>query len=120
MLVKKVIENNRINKIMLTVPEAKYFINNYHFVEIIPVKKLPIYQFKLHLHSNLNGAYVLIKDNSAILDHLKSGETIETVYYPKKKDVPAEQFKTQILNISKKEHGSLKGHFKVELSIMTW
>jgi hypothetical protein len=118
--VRKVIENNRIHDILLPTPEAKYSINNYHCIEIKPVKELPIYQFKLHPHTNLNGAYVVIKDNSAILDHLRSGETIDTVYYPKNADVPAEQFRTQILNISKKEHGPLKGHFTVELSIMTW
>jgi hypothetical protein len=38
-------------------------------------------------------------------------------YYPKETDAPVEHFKTQILNITKKEQGPFKGHFKVALSI---
>ena len=82
-----------------------------------PVKTLPIYQFKLYPHSNLNGAYVFIKDNSEILRHLNSGEKVDMFYYPKGTDAPVEHFKTQILDITKKEQGPLKGHFKVALSI---
>ncbi|MGD8764476.1 MAG: hypothetical protein PVG87_19375 [Desulfobacteraceae bacterium] len=92
--------------------------NEYHCVEMKPTKALPIYQFKLHPHSNLNGAYVLIKDQSEILKHLKSGEKVNMLYHPKKADDPVEHFKTQILDITKKEQGPLKGHFKVALSIV--
>jgi hypothetical protein len=83
-----------------------------------PVKTLPIYQFKLHPHSSLNGVYVLIKDNSKILKHLKSGKEVDMVYYPKKDDAPVEHFKTQILDITKKGQGPFKGHIQVELSIV--
>ena len=105
------------NKLKMNRPKDQIILNKYHYVEMKPVKTLPIYQFKLYPHSNLNGAYVLIKDNSEILKHLNSGEKVDMFYYPKETDAPVEHFKTQILNITKKEQGPFKGHFKVALSI---
>ena len=87
------------NKLKMNRPKDQIILNKYHCVEMKPVKALPIYQFKLHPHSNLNGAYVLIKDNSEILKHLNSGEKVDMFYYPKETDAPVEHFKTQILNI---------------------
>jgi hypothetical protein len=92
-------------------------VNKYYCVEMKPVKTLPIYQFKLHLQSNLDGAYVLIKDQSEILKYLKSGEKVDMLYHPKKANAPAVNLRTRILTISKNEKGPLKGHFKVGLSI---
>ena len=106
------------NKLKTNKPKDQIILNRYHYVEMKPVKALPIYKFKLHPHSNLNGAYVLIKDNSEILKHLNSGEKVDMLYQPKETDAPAEHFKTQILNITKKEQGPFKGHFKVALSIV--
>src|SRR5210317_2123586 len=103
------------NKLKMNRPKDQIILNKYHCVEMKPDKALPIYQFKLHPHSNLNGAYVLIKDNSKILRHLNSGEKVDMFYYPKETDTPAEHFNTQILNITKKEQGPFKGHFKVAL-----
>jgi hypothetical protein len=79
---------------------------------------LSIYQFKFYPHSNLNEAYVLIKDNSHILRHLNSGEKVDMLYYPKETEAPAERFNTQIKNITKKKQGLFKGHFMVALSIV--
>ena len=98
--------------------KGRIILNKYHCVEMRPIKSLPIYQFKLHLHSNLNGAFVLIKENSKILRHLNSGENLDMLYQPKEANAPAEHFKTQIRNITKKEQGPFKGHFKVALSIL--
>jgi hypothetical protein len=106
------------NKLKMNKREDQIILSKYQYVEMKPVKALPIYQFKLHPHSNLNGAYVLIKDNSEILKHLISGKKLDMLYKPKETDAPVEQFRTQILDISKKEQGPFKGHFKVALSIM--
>ena len=103
-------------KLKINRPKDRIILNEYHHVEMKPVSALPIYQFKLYPHSSLNGAYVLIKDNSEILRHLNSGEKVDILYYPKETGAPAEHFKTQILNITKQEQGPFKGHFKVELS----
>ena len=105
------------NKLKTNRPKDQIILNNYHYIEMRPVKALPIYQFKLYPHSKLDGAYVLIKDNSEILKHLNSGEKVDMLFYPKETDAPAEYFETQILDITKKERGPFKGHFKVALSI---
>jgi hypothetical protein len=104
------------NKLKINRPKDRIHLHKYHYVEMKPVKALPIYQFKLYPHSNLNGAYVLIKDNSEILKYLNSGEKVDMMYYPKETGASSEHFKTQILNITKQEQGPFKGHFKVALS----
>ena len=99
-------------------PKDQTILIKYHYVEMKPIEALPIYQFKLHPHSNLNEAYVLIKDNSEILKHIISGKKLDMLYKPKETDAPTEHFMTRILDITKKEQGPFKGHFKVALSIV--
>jgi hypothetical protein len=106
------------NKLKIERPKDQIILNKYHCVEINPIKTLPIYQFKLHPHSDLNGAYILIKDNSEIIKYLNSGEKVDMLYHPKETYAPAQQYKTQILNIAPKKQGPFKGHFKVVLSIV--
>ena len=97
--------------------ENHMFANDYHCVEIKPIDSLPIYQFKLHPHLDLNMAYVLIGDHSEILKHLKTGQKIDMLYHPKNSDAPVEKFKTEIVNITKNEGCPFRGHYKVALSI---
>ena len=106
------------NKLKTYKPKGQIILNRYHCVEMNLDRTIPIYQFRLYPHSNLNEAYVLIKDNSEILKHLNSGEKVDMLYYPKETDAPAEHFKTQILDITKKKQGLFKGHFMVALSIV--
>ena len=106
-----------VNKLKTNRPKDQIILHKYNYIEMRPVKALPIYQFKLYPHSNLNEAYVLIKDNSEILKHLNSGEKVDMLYFPKETDAPTEHFMTQILDITKKEQGPFKGHYKVGLSI---
>jgi hypothetical protein len=106
------------NKLKTKKMKDQIILNKYHFVEMNPVKTLPIYQFKLHPHSNLNGAYVLIKDNSEIIKYLNSGDRVDMFYHPKETYAPVEQYKTQILDITQNEQGPFKGHFKVAISIV--
>jgi hypothetical protein len=106
------------NKLKTNKPKDRIILNKYHSVEMRPVEALPIYQFKLYPHSNLNGAYVLINENSEILKHFNPGGKINMLYYPKETDATAEYFETQISDIAKKEQGPFKGHFKVALSIV--
>jgi hypothetical protein len=113
-------EDNHTNKLKINRLKDQIICNKYHCVEMKPVEKLPIYQFKLHPHSNLNGAYILIKDNSEIINHLNSGEKVDMFYHPKETYAPVEQYKTQILDITKIMQGPYKGHFKVAISIVDY
>lgn len=106
------------NKLKIKRPKNLKILNKYHCVEMKPVETLPIYQFKLYPHSNVNGAYILIKDNSAIIKHLNSGDKVDMFYHPKKTYAPVEQYKTQIVDITKIKQGPFNGHFKVALSIV--
>jgi hypothetical protein len=117
MAMTEVIHTNKSKKIR---PKDQIILNKYCYVEMKPFKALPIYQFKLYPHSKLNGAYVLIKYNSEILKYLNPGGKINIIYYPKETDATAEYFETQISDITKKEQGPFKGHFKVALSIVDW
>jgi hypothetical protein len=105
------------NKLKKNRPNDQIILHKFNYIEMRPVKALPIYQFKLYPHSNLNEAYVLIKGNSEILKHLNSGEKVDILYFPKETDDPAEYFETQILDITKKDQGPFKGHYKVALSV---
>ena len=111
-------EDIHTNKLKIERPKNLKILNKYHCVEMKPAETLPIYQFKLYPHSNVNGAYILIKDNSEIIKHLNSGKKFDMFYHPKETYAPAEQYKTQILNIIPKKQGPFKGHFKVALSIV--
>lgn len=111
-------EDIHTNKPKIKRPKDQIILNKYHCVEMKPVETLPIYQFKLHPHSSLNEAYVLIKDNSEILKHLNPGDKVDMFYHPKEIYAPVEQYKTQILDITKIKRGPFKGHLKVAISIV--
>jgi hypothetical protein len=113
-------ENVHANKLKIKRPKDQITFNKYHCVEMNPAKTLPIYQFKLHPHSNLNGAFILIKDNYEIIKHLNSGEKVDMFYHPKATYAPVEQYKTQILDITQIKQGPFKGHFKVAISIVDY
>jgi hypothetical protein len=111
------VEDNHTNNLKINRLKDQIICNKYHCVEMKPVEKLPIYQFKLHPNSNLNEAYILIKDNSEIIKHLNSGEKVDMLYHPKETYAPVEKYKTQILDITKIKQGPFNGHFKVAISI---
>lgn len=113
-------EDNHTNKLKINGLKDQIICNKYHCVEMKPVEKLPIYQFKLHPHSNLNGAYILIKNNSEIIKHLNSDEKVVMFYHPKETYAPVEKYKTQILYITKIKQDPFNGHFKVAISIVDY
>ena len=95
-------------------------VEKYHSVEMRPVKRLPIYQFKLHRFSGSNGneACLMIKPDSAIVEHLEAGRQLDMKYYPKKVRSQIARFKTEIQSISREEQGPFEGHYKVGISIV--
>jgi hypothetical protein len=113
-------EDIHTNKLKIKRPKNPKILSKYHCVEMKPAETLPIYQFKLYPHSNVNGAYILIKDNSEIIKHINSGEKVDMFYHPKETYAQVEQFKTQIVDITKINQGPFKGHFKVAISIVDY
>ena len=84
-------------------------------VELRPSGLIPIYKFKLRKDSS-NQAYILVKEGSAILSFLKSGQEINATYSTEKRTELEAGLKTKIKYIISKIRGRFKGHHMVGLS----
>ena len=89
--------------------------DQYFSVEIRPNSLIPIYKFRLRKSSS-NGAYILVKEGSAILSYLKSGQKLNIDYNPLEPTQSSRTLKTKINYIIKKARGRFKGHHMVGLS----
>ncbi|KPK31360.1 MAG: hypothetical protein AMK69_00440 [Nitrospira bacterium SG8_3] len=76
-----------------------------------------VYQFKIWNMSS-KGMCVLIKEDSAVLKHLKAGDVMDMKYYSSDALSPTEHLQTEIRHITKDEEGRFKGHVLVGLSIL--
>ncbi len=74
------------------------------------------YQFKI-LETSPSGMSILIKDDSAILEHLKEGMILKMKYYPENESVAPKILDTKIMHITKSDSTRLKGHFQVGIQI---
>ena len=83
-------------------------------VKIKPSGLVPIYKFKLRKSSS-NEAYILVKEGSAILSFLKSGQELNATYSTESRSELGELLKTKINYIIKEIQGRFKGHHVVGL-----
>jgi hypothetical protein len=97
--------------------EPRSFTDQYHCVEFQIYTIGSFYQFKIWDISN-KGMCILVKENSAVMNHIKIDDVIEMKYYPKESSASIESIKTQIRHITKSEHGRFKGHYLIGLSIL--
>lgn len=97
--------------------EKNKSIDRFYCVEIDLGPPLPIYQFKVR---NMSGhkACVLVKEGSSILKSLKIGQKLKMSYWSGEKLGAIKTWHVQIKHITKQIHGSLKGHFLVDFSII--
>ena len=84
-------------------------------IEIRPDSLVSVYKFRLR-KSPSEGSYILVKEGSAILGFLKSGQNLEIDYYPSSSTESGQTLKTKISYIIKKLQGCFKGHYIVGLS----
>ncbi len=78
----------------------------------ISLSGVPIHRFKLK-DISLNGACIVIKEDSSMMSHLKVGQVLNMKYYtPVKKNRP-DLLKTEIKHITKPKQGRFKGHYLV-------
>lgn len=97
--------------------EKRILIDQYYSVEF-SLKGLDYtYQFKIW-NISTKGLCVVVKDDSAILEHLKVGEVLKMKYYQTDSSKPAEYMKTEIRHISRDESGKFKSHVLVGLLIL--
>ena len=84
-------------------------------VEIRPSGLIPVYKFKLRKSSS-NEVYILVKEGSAILGFLKSGQELNATYSTEEQTGLGAALKTKINYIIKEIQGRFKGHHMVGLS----
>lgn len=75
------------------------------------------YQFKI-LETSPSGMSILIKEDSAILDHLEEGMELEMKYYPENDAGAPKILKTKIIHITKSDSDRLRGHYQVGIRLL--
>lgn len=97
--------------------EPRSIVEQYHCVEFQINSVGSFYQFKIWDISN-RGICILVKEESAVINHFKVDDIIEMKYYPTQPSGSIENIKTKIRHITKNEQGRFKGHYLVGLSIL--
>ncbi len=97
--------------------EKRILFERYDSVEFSITGLTYDYQFKIWDISK-KGLCVVIKEDSAILDHLRVGEVLKMKYYQGDSSKPAEYMTTEIRHISPDETGRFKNHYLVGLLIL--
>jgi hypothetical protein len=92
--------------------------DQFHSVEF-PVNGNKLkYQCKLR-KNGCESLFVLVKENSAILNGLTVGNILKMKYYRTSSASPPESFDTLIKYITKNDSGKFKGHYLMGLDILT-
>ncbi|MGD9211168.1 MAG: hypothetical protein PVI90_10350 [Desulfobacteraceae bacterium] len=89
----------------------------YYSVEFTLDEIVPLYQFKLRKNQTMN-LFVLVKEDSKILNGLKVGRVLNMKYYSADTSYPPEYRTTLINNIINDKNGRFSGHCMVGLSIL--
>ena len=97
--------------------EPRKVTDLYYSVEFALKELGTVYQFKIW-DISASGMCVLVKEDSAVLEHLSVGDVVEMTYYPAEKKRSAAHFKTEIRHISQDSKGRFKGHYLVGLLIL--
>lgn len=97
--------------------EERDFVQRYHSVQFTKKGLDSLYQFKLWNISQ-KGLCILVKDDSAVLNHLAVGDTIDMTFYSMEAKEDPEKFNAQVKHITKNESGRFQGHYLVGLSIL--
>ncbi len=97
--------------------EPRLIANKYCSVEFSTSKGEPNYQFKIRDMTS-SGLSIIVKEGSAVLNHLKVGDIMDMKYYQSKKAERPELIKTEIKHITKDDVGRYKGNYLVGLSVV--
>ena len=78
---------------------------------------VPVYEVKIKDLSS-NGASILVRKDSLLLNHLGIGKTISVKYYLGDRSKAVGPFKANIVHLTQLEEGRFPGHFSAGLSII--
>ena len=98
--------------------EPRIILDQYYSVSFALPETGNIYQFKLR-DSSSNGFCILVNEASAVLKHLKVGQTLDMTYHPPASSGAAKPLNTEIKHITKAQEAPFKGHYLVGLSIIS-
>jgi len=91
--------------------------SNFYSVELLIQELKMLYQFKIW-NASSEPMFILVKENSALLNQLKVGTVFKSRYYSTDSVCPTVDLETQIKQIARDERGRFKGHYLIELMII--
>ena len=97
--------------------EPRLIADQYCSVEFSISKREPDYIFEIRDTSS-SGLCIIVKEGSAILNHLRVGDIMDMKYYYPKNAKSPELIKTEIKHITKDNLGRYKGNYLVGLSVV--
>jgi hypothetical protein len=95
--------------------EPREKLDQYYSVEISVQGIAYNYQFRIWNRSP-KGLCVVVREDSALLKHLKVGDVLRMKYYSMDASQPTEFLQTEVRHITK-DAGPFKGHYLVGISI---
>jgi len=78
---------------------------------------VPVYEVKLKDLST-RGSCILVKEDSLLMNHLKTGQNVMVKYYLEDRDTPGKAFNATVRYITMAKEGQFKGHYLVGLAIL--
>ncbi len=73
---------------------------------------VPVYEVKMKDLSP-KGVSIFVKEDSLLMNHLKTGRTIRIRYFLESRDRPSKMFEATIKHITMVKEGQFKGHYSV-------
>ena len=92
--------------------------SNFYSVEFSVNGPKLLYQSKLW-SSSPETMFVLVKENSDILNWIQAGDILDMKYYSEDEVCPIKTFNTKIQYITRDENGRFKGHYLIGLTILS-
>ena len=83
----------------------------------IKLTGIPLYQFKIKDISD-SGASLLVKEDSAMINHLEVGQSLEIKLHSESQAGLNGYFEAKIKHITKIEEGRYKGHYSIGVRIV--
>ena len=72
---------------------------------------VPVYEVKLQDLSS-KGTCILFKDNSSLLNHLQTGQSLMVKYFFEDRSKPSEVFQAVVKHITEVKEGRFKGYYQ--------
>ena len=95
--------------------ESRTIPDQYHSVQFTKQGLDISYHFKIW-NISTKGMCILVRQDSEVLSHLKVGDILDMSYYLQSGKTPVKKSRTEIIHITKAEHGKFEGHYLVGLS----